>query len=320
MVFIMFFTELPMNKDKDNTFIKDEYQAVSKIKKDYKTNPFEKYSGKISTSFGTLFLGIVLSVIGLVLLGYSEGIDNDLNIVRRSPLIHEQNLLRKSGMIKLTGTPVTNNPLTVPNFEEKLLYYEKVAEKKIEGEWKVINKHQIFAPFSIGQISVDASKAQLEFDLQEITKEETDDTRETIYGVLSKDDLVVVGSLKQNTISDGVVFVITNKSNKDLIDSMSSMGTIEWWLYKVGALLLMTLGFTAFILPILTFLDIFPNLGIGAISLILLFGFIIAALLVFISAIIITFWWLIFVIVGLVIIMLLRIKSKKKIKPISFIP
>lgn len=316
----MSLTENSMNKDQDNTFIKEEYKSASKLKKDYKTNPFEKYSGKISTNFGTLFLGIVLSVMGLVLLGYSEGIDNDLNIIRRSPLIHEQNLLRNSGMIKLTGTPIINNPLTVPDFGEKLLYYEKVTEKKIEGKWQVVNQHQIFAPFSIGRIYIDASKAQLEFDLQEITKEETDDTRETIYGVLAQKDLVVVGDLERNNISDGVVFVITNKSNRDLINAMSGMGTTEWWLYKIGALLIMTLGFTAFILPILTFLDIFPNLGLRAISLILLTGFVLASLLVFVSAVVITFWWLIFVIVGLVIIMLLRIKTKKKTKPISFIP
>ena len=99
------------------------------------------------------------------------------------------------------------------------------------------------------------------------------------------------------------------------------MGTTEWWVYKIGALLLITLGITSFVLPILTFLDIFPELGLPTIGLIFLFAFLMAALVVFIAAVVITFWWLIFVIVGLLLILLIRIKSKNKYRrPISFVP
>lgn len=309
-----------MSEDKNNAFIRKEFQSTSEIKKDYQENPFEKYSGKFRTSFSTLFLGMIIGVIGLVLLGYSEGIDNDLNIIRRSPLIQEENLIRSSGMIKLTGAPILIKELTVPGFDDGLIYYETLVEEKIDDKWVEINKQQVFAPFSIGHIQIDASDAQLEFDLIEISKKETENQRETTYGVIADNELVVVGHLENSLIADGVVFVVTNKSNKDLVNSMSNMGTMEWWLYKVGALLLITLGITSFILPILTFLDIFPQLGLGAIGLIMLFAFLLSALLVFIAAIVITFWWLMFVIVGLVFILMIRIKSRKKYQPISFVP
>lgn len=309
-----------MPEDKNHEFIKKEFQSTSNVKKDYKSNSFGKYSGKFRTSFGTLFLGIALGVIGLVLLGYSEGIDNNLNIVRRAPLIQQENLIRTSGMIKLTGVPIVQRELKVPGFEDGLVYYAKITEEKIEGEWVEINKQQVFAPFSIGQIYVDAFKADLEFDLIKISEEETEIERETVYGVLAQNELVIIGSLHGGSISDGVIFVVTNKSTKDLISSMSHTGTMEWWLYKIGALLLITLGITSFILPILAFLDIFPQLGLGAIGLIFLFAFLIAALLVFVAAVVITFWWLIFVIVGIVVISLIRIKSKKKYQSISFVP
>ncbi len=309
-----------MPENKNNEFIKEEFQSTSKIKKDYKVNPFEKYSGKFSTSFGTLILGMMLGVIGLVLLGYSEGIDNDLNTIRRTPLINQENLIRSSGMIKLTGKPTVNSELNVPNFEDDLIYYETITEEKIDGEWVEINQQQVFASFFIGEIKIDAAKADLEFDVMEISKDETEDKRVTISGVLAKNDLVVVGTLKDDVMTEGSVFVVTNKSNKDLIGSMSHTGTLEWWLYKMGALLLITLGITSFVLPILTFLDIFPKLSLGVLGLIFLFAFLLAALLVFIAAIVITFWWLIFVIVGLLVILLIRIKSKKKYQPISFVP
>lgn len=309
-----------MAEKKNNKFIKAEFQTASKIQKDYKTNPFEKYSGKFSASFGTLLLGICLAVIGLVLLGYSEGIDNDLNVVRRSPLIHESNLIRNSGMIKLTGMPIVQHPLTIPGSEGEFLYYIKTLEEKVDGDWIEVNKEQVFSPFKVGEIEIDSSKAELAFDLVDISEEEAGDTREIIRGVPIQNELVVVGNLKNKSISDGVVFIITNKSNKDLVGSMTHMGTMEWWLYKIGALLLITLGITSFILPILTFLDVFPHIGLAAMGLIMLFSFLVAALLVFIAAIVITFWWLIFIIVGLVIILLIRIKSRKKYQPISFVP
>jgi len=309
-----------MPENKNNEFIRKEFQSVSKINKDYKTSPFEKYNGKFSASFSTIILGLMLGIIGLVILGYSEGIDNSLNTVRRSPLIHEENLLRTSGMIKLAGQPIIKQELKVPGFEDALIYYKKTTEEKIDGQWVEVNKQQVFASFSIGEIYIDASSADLQFDLVEIYKNETETQRDSVYGVLAKNEIVVVGELKDNSITDGVVFVVTNKSNKDLIDSMSKVDTMEWWIYKVGALLLITLGITAFVLPILTFVDILPRVGLFAIGMILLFSFLMSALLVFISAVIITFWWLIFVVVGLVIILLIRIKSKTKYSAISFIP
>jgi len=310
-----------MLEEKDNNFIKAKYRSTSKVEKDYKTNPFEKYSGKFSTSFGTLLLGIMLGVIGLVLLGYSEGIDNDMNIVRRSPLIKEGNLIRSSGMIKLSGVPTTKTELKVSGSDENLLYYTKTIEEKIDGKWMEVNKQHVFAPFSIGDVYVDASEAKLEFDLTDISQEETDNRRETVRGVFLNNEIVVIGSLKNGEIRGGVVFIVTNKSNKDLLRSISNMGTTEWWVYKIGALLLITLGITSFVLPILTFLDIFPELGLPTIGLIFLFAFLMAALVVFIAAVVITFWWLIFVIVGLLLILLIRIKSKNKYRrPISFVP
>lgn len=309
-----------MPDKKDNEFIRDEYKSTLKINKDYQTTPFEKYSGKFRTSFSTLVLGILLSVTGLIVLGYSDGLDNELNVIRRSPLIQEESLLRSSGVIKLTGKPIVRKELTLPEIEEDLIYYEKIEEEKIDGEWVEVRKNHVFAPFSIGSIYVDSASADIEFDVIEISKNETENERETIYGVLAKDEVIVIGDLKDNAIVGGGVFVITNKSNKDLAASMSTVSNLEWWLYKIGVLFLLTLGMTAFILPVLSFVDIIPNIGLGTIGLLLLFALMISALIVFVSAIMITFWWLIFVIAGFVIILLIRIKSRRKHSPISFIP
>lgn len=305
---------------KDNKFIKEKYRATGSVKKDYKASPFEKYSGRFSASFGTLLLGIILSVIGLVLLGYSEGIDNDINVVKRSPLIHHENLMRNSGMIKLTGIPTVKQGLSAPGADEELLYYEMITQQKNGNMWKTVSIQKLYVPFSLGDIAIDMPSAELQFDLKELSTVEQGNIREIVRGVPVNEEVVVVGRLSGQSINDGVVFVVTNKAQKDLLDAMTHMETMEWWLYKVGSLLLITLGITSFILPILTFLDIFPKISLAVIGFLLLFAFLLASLLVFISAIVITFWWLIFVIVGLVLILLIRIKSKKHYQPISFVP
>ncbi|MCD6109818.1 hypothetical protein J7J83_03615 [bacterium] len=308
-------------ENKKHELIKEEFRSNPNIKGDYKVSPFEKYNGKFRTSFGTLLLGVLLGIIGLVLLGYSEGIDNDLNIVRRAPLIQEENLIRTSGTIKLVGLPNIKEELKAPNMGEDLLYYLKVNENKINGEWKQVNKQEFATSFYIGEIYIDTSKADFEFNLDKISENETGNTREITYGVYANNPIMVIGSLHGKSIGGGSVLIVSNKSNKDIIKSVSNIGNRDWWVYKVGALLLIALGIVSLILPILTFLDVFPQLGLNAILLIFLFSFLVSSLLVFVAAIIVTFWWVIFVIVGAVLILLVRIKSKRRYyHPISFTP
>lgn len=309
-----------MPEAKNNDFIKSEFKSVSDVKKGKGDDPFDKYRGNFRTSFGTLLLGFILFIVGLVLLGYSEGLDNDLNSIRRSPSIRVDNLFRNSGFIKLIGEPSVDKALNVSGYDGDLIYYSKTIEEKIDEGWVKVEEQKNIASFSLGDIRVDASNAILEFDLVEIYTNENGNQRESVYGVPAKGEVTVIGDLKDKVMSGGAVFVVTNKSNRDIGEALSHVDRFGWWLFKVGALLLITLGIVSFILPIITFIDIFPQIGLGTIGLIFLFSFVISALLVFISAVVITFWWMIFIVAGLVVILLVRIKSKKKHGSTVFVP
>jgi hypothetical protein len=307
-----------MNEEKPQDFIKP--QGHEKIQKDDKTNPFEKYQHTFRSNFGTLFLGALLGMIGFVLLGYSEGIYKDLTMVKRVPLVHVDNLAKTSGMVKLTGIPSPECNINVPDCDENLIYYQTIYEEKRDGEWVEVRKDEAWANFSLGTIEVYPEFANIYMNLSEKGRVEEENTRETTFGVENTEELITLGELKDGRINSGNAFIITNKSEKELIDDLSDVGTWKWWLYKLGALVLLTLGITAFFLPIISFLDIFPGFGWAVTIALFLISIIISTLLVFLTTIVITFWWLIIVLVAMLLILLIRIKGTKKKKPINFVP
>ncbi len=296
-----------------------ERQEEKKIKKDFKCNPFEKYQHSFRSSFITLFLGILLGIFGFVLLGYSEGIDRELNIIKRLPLIKAEDIKKTSGLVKITGLPVTACDISVPLCEESLLYYKTTKEELHNNEWTHVRTDEAIANFSMGNISIVPDKAKYVFDLEEKSFIEDSEFREKVEGVLNTEKLIVIGELNNGTIQGGKVFLVTNKSNKELIDLYKDETRFEWWYYKIVSLILLTLGLTAFIIPVLSFLDIFANLGWLVSGVVLILSLMVSLIVVFLTTILLTFWWLIILAVGILLVMMIRIKRKKMRKPISFI-
>lgn len=298
-----------------------EPHEEKQIKKDFKYNPFEKYQHTFRSSFITLFLGIVLGIFGFVLLGYSEGINKQVNTLSRLPLIEAQDIKKTSGIVKITGVPVAECDITVPLCQENLLYYKTTIEELRNNEWVHIRTDEAIANFSLGDILIIPDKAKYVFDLKEESQiQEPEGYKKTINGVINTEKLIVIGELKEGKIRDGEVFLITNKNDKDLVSLYKDEAGFDWWYYKLAALILLTLGLTAFIIPVLSFLDIFENLGWIASGVVLILSLIISLIVVFLTTIILTFWWLIILLVGILLIMMIRIKRKKEPEQISFIP
>jgi len=305
-----------------------EKQPESKLKIDFKVSPFEKYQNKFSTSLATLFLGMILVVIGFLLLGYSEGTNQEANYVKGLPLLEVDTLRRTEGLIKITGYAIPACEISVEACEENLIYYKKYREEEVDGKYVPVREDDGWTNFKIGEINIIPSNARLMFNLKDIsTKEGVEEKngtqikyRETIKGVMDQEKLIVIGFLKDKTIDKGPVFIITNKKNKELVNLLKEGNTFNWWIFKVSAFMLLTLGILAFLLPILVFLDIFPKIGIGLMAIFFLLSALFAFIFVFLSTIVLTYWWLIFVIAGLVIIMLVRIKAKNEKSKINFIP
>ena len=304
-----------------------EKQPEKKFKMDFKNNPFEKYQHKFSTSLATLFLGMILVIIGFILLGYSEGAIQEANSVKSLPLLEVGTLHRTEGLMKITGYPIPACEITVAACAENLIYFKKIREEEIDGKYIPIREDDSWANFKLGSVTIIPSKARLLFNLKELSRVEGEEEkngtiikyREITVGVTDQEKLIVIGQLKQNTIDSGSIFIITNKNNSGLVNYLKEGTTFNWWIFKISAFLLLTLGIAAFILPVLVFLDIFPKIGLGLTTIFFLLSALVAFVFVFLSTIVLTYWWLIFVFVGVVIVLLIRIKAKKK-NVLNFIP
>jgi len=306
-----------------------EDRPEKKIKIDFKTSPFEKYQNKFSTSLSTVGLGLILVIVGFVLLGYSEGSLRESNAVQGLPLFEAETLKRTNGLVKITGYPIAACEINVPACEENLIYIEKTREEEIDGKWTLVKEDRSWTNFKLGNINITPTQARFVFDLKEKSRQEGEEEengkmvkyREITTGVADTEKFLVVGELKKGVIDNGSLFIVTNKTSKDLVGYLKEGKMLNWWIFKISAFLLLTLGLTAFVMPILIFLDIFPELGWLLNTIIFILSAIVAFIFVFLSTVVLTYWWLIFIVAGLVIISLVRIKAKsKQKKTINFIP
>jgi len=305
-----------------------ETQPEKKLKLDFKKSPFEKYQNKFSTSLSTLFMGLILFIIGFVLLGYSEGSLKESNTVQGLPLINAETITRNTGLVKITGYPEPSCQINVPACEENLLYYKKIREEEVDGKYVPVREDESWTNFKMGPVFVQPANSKSLLDLKEKSRIESQEVRdgktvkyrEIITGIPDTEKLIIVGELSNGEIKSGSLFVVSNKTNKEIISDLKEGKMMNWWIFKLSALLLLTLGIGAFVLPIIVFLDIFPEFGWILTSLVFLSSLIFSFIFVFLSTVMLTYWWLIFVLAGFVIITLVRIKARSKKDTINFIP
>jgi len=270
---------------------------------------------RFQQSISILLLGMLLGVIAFIILGYAEGLYHNINQIRWLPLIESDNVELADGMVKISDDVEVKALLRTEGSEDNLLYYQKIYEEKIEDEWTVVRTDETILDFSLNGFTVRPEHALKFFDLEEISVSETETTRQTVYGVSAKDKFIVVGELSNNTIEGGEIFAISNKTNETLEKELQVLIHSDWWILRLIAWMLLTFGFIAFVLPILSLLEILPELGpivvIISIGVSVLVGF----LLVTIETLIFAYWYLIFIIVAFIIYLLFKIlccRGKRK--------
>ncbi|MBU1445697.1 hypothetical protein KKD70_00335 [Patescibacteria group bacterium] len=292
--------------------------------------PFRKYRGKFKTSFWSIVLGMLLILIGFVFIGYSEGSHSEINAIRRMTLMHAEKLGdSEKGMMKIVGTPESKCALNLDGCDhEDVIYYSIITEKLDGDDWVQIKSERSWSDFKLGSIKVVPANAEGVFDfkhshsINEYEKNEGEQSvkyRETIYEVYASEELIVIGNVKNQTIEGGNQFIITNKNHKDLVKYFVGSDRLEWWFGKGFSLLLLVLGAVSFLLPIISFLDIFPGFGWGLVSVMTLIALVINTIVVFFVTMMLTFWWLIMILVLFVFYLIVKIKGREKELPNSFL-
>jgi hypothetical protein len=134
-----------------------------------------------------------------------------------------------------------------------------------------------------------------------------------IDGNVVNGDILVVGSVNSGVIDGGDTFIVTDKSNDELIASLQKNENTARWVLRGVSWLTLTIGFALMIAPILELIEIIPVFG-GMVKVVaILFGAILSAIIVFVGVIMIKFWYLVLVLMlGLFVGGIYLIVKKKK--------
>lgn len=194
---------------------------------------------------------------------------------------------------------------------ERTVLVEKWVEEESETEW---------SEFTLGDVEIDPDKADIEFNMEKEVfllsvlegytdypnsySAEVGDVRITVNYVSIDDSLIVVGDISGNRISSGDTFIISNKSDAELLSDLENSENTQNMILKGIAFVLYFVGYMSIFRPLIALADFIPLVGKPASAAASVAALILAAGSVFVVTVFIKFWWLI-VLAGVCIVLIL---------------
>jgi VIT1/CCC1 family predicted Fe2+/Mn2+ transporter len=184
---------------------------------------------------------------------------------------------------------------------ERVKIVEKWVDKETESKW---------AEFKLGNYEVKTAGADLKLDLSkkeyredlgvyyELTSAMSStpalgDYRLVVDYLTIDEELLVVGQISGSTISSGgEVYIITTKTDAELLSDMKTEETAIYWVTKGATWLLLTIGLLMMIGPILSLLDFIPIAGQAANCAASVIAAVISVGIVLAGTLIIRYWWI----------------------------
>jgi len=193
-----------------------------------------------------------------------------------------------------------------------------VEEEVMVQDWEVMEEQQdVAGSFMLGEIEVDPSEAN-----DRLTDYETceDKGRERLgeewllveyLPVDNLAELLVVGEIRNNSISGGEPFIVTDRSAEELVGQMAAAESGTRTMLTILSIVMFFISFNLIIGPLLFLLKYVPFIGGGLRFGIAILSLILAIVWVLILKFIIAFWWLILVLLAILIILLVAIGAKR---------
>lgn len=223
---------------------------------------------------------------------------------------------------------------TVTRIENGQEIEEEVERVKLVEKWVDEETSSKWAEFKLGNFSIEPSSANKELKFQskeyyedfegfiDVTSKninpEIGDYRITLSYLQIDIELIVIGEISGSSISGGETFIISNKSDSELLSDLKSGETTTYWVMKAGSWFMLTMGFMMLLSPVLSLLDFIPIAGKAASCAASVVGAIFAFIIVVTATIIIKFWWafLILAVLGIigVIVLIVMLAAKKNDK------
>jgi hypothetical protein len=221
----------------------------------------------------------------------------------------------------------TENGQDIEETVEITEYNEKWVEKKKESNWANNIKLDNIAiqpskaKIMINHLSLEDDRVFIDGlgELNNYGKEvssKVGDTRIKIsYIPNTLENIIVVGEISNNTISDGDTFIITDKSDSELFESLKSSEKTQRLILRIVAWLALTIGFGMIIAPIMEIIEIVPILGKSVKAFAGFIGAVLSLIIVVAGVLIIHYWYIILIlailaIAGVVVLILKKVNSQ----------
>lgn len=146
--------------------------------------------------------------------------------------------------------------------------------------------------------------------------EEIGNTRVILkYIPLDETEYIIVGEQKGNSIDGGSIFILTDRSDAELVDSLRSGESFIRWTARFFAWVLLTFALTMMLSPILTFTDFIPVAGKLARRIATIISAVISFIIILATVFVLNYWFICFagiILIVLLIIALLFVQIKNK--------
>lgn len=197
---------------------------------------------------------------------------------------------------------------------------EEVTEEyeviEIKEGWKEKSSTYAIADFKLGEIEIDGNGAKRMFDTDSQTienvvlpadiddedyiveghAEEASDkvgsTRMILKTLRPDDKIIVVGEVSNDKIDSGEPFIVTNYSESKLSESLKTEEKTGRLMLRIGAWVMLTLGFMLIIGPLLALASFIPVVGGAARGLAFVLAAVLALVILIMGVLIVKFWWL----------------------------
>lgn len=195
---------------------------------------------------------------------------------------------------------------------------QTVETKEYVDTWVPVSTDEKWANFKLGAINVEAKGANNNFNLKSIYSQETalpaaanpalvtpithagktanaypaTKIKETVVGVPADQNLIVIGEVNNGMIRSGDPFIVSNKTDAEIVGDLKKAENIKFWLMKGAAWFFLAFGLMSIFGPVFALLNILPGLGSALSGIMFVVFAIVAAVLVAIGSLVIKFWYI----------------------------
>jgi len=227
---------------------------------------------------------------------------------------------------------------------------QTIEETVCNDQWQNITSDNKIAEFKLGPIIIKGENAKTVFDLSTVYNKDTDrpalpgefdynicyfnpkigkpansdiqgellpipttvKMREIVRVIPPDYNMIVVGELNGGLISSGNPFIISNQTNDALIATVKGQERMTYWIMKLISFLLLMIGFTMLVGPLLALTSVIPGIAqLASLGVYLVSG-ILALVIVVLLTVLVKFWYLIIILlIALIVWLIVKAKNKK---------